>query len=55
MIIKILFEDSIMKDIVFLLVFSVVLLFFSIYPAMKIVDFIGKKRNSHKKNMIYIL
>ncbi len=32
-----------MKDIVFILVFSVVLLFFSIYPAIKITDFFDKK------------
>ncbi|NOX15696.1 MAG: hypothetical protein GXP61_06695 [Epsilonproteobacteria bacterium] len=32
-----------MKDILFVLVFSVVLLFFSIYPAIKIVEFFDKK------------
>ncbi len=34
-----------MKDIIFLLVFSVVLLFFSIYPAIKIVDKINEKKD----------
>ncbi|MFK5881299.1 MAG: hypothetical protein QM482_03710 [Sulfurospirillum sp.] len=32
-----------MKDIIFILVFSVVLLFFSIYPAIRIVEFFDKK------------
>lgn len=31
-----------MKEIVLLLVFSIVLLFFSIYPAIKIVEFFDK-------------
>ncbi len=34
-----------MTDIGFILVFSVVLLFFSIYPAIKIVEFFDKKSN----------
>ena len=33
-----------MNDMGFILIFSVVLLFFSIYPAIKIVDFIDKKK-----------
>ncbi len=32
-----------MRDVLFVLVFSVVLLFFSIYPAIKIVEFFDKK------------
>jgi len=32
-----------MRDILFILVFSVVLLFFTAYPAIKIVDFFDKK------------
>ena len=43
-----------MKDIVFILVFSVVLLFFSIFPAIKIVDFIEKRKKlSSKEHDIY--
>lgn len=45
-----------MKDIVFILVFSVVLLFFAIYPAMKIVDFIEKKKKlTSKEHDIYTI
>ena len=33
-----------MKDIIFISVFSVVLLFFSIFPAIKIVEFIEKRK-----------
>jgi|GEM_PF-1106852 len=32
-----------MKDLLFISVFSIVLLFFSIYPAIKIVEFFDKK------------
>ncbi len=43
-----------MKDIIFILVFSVVLLFFSIYPAIKIVEFIEKRKKlSSREHNIY--
>jgi len=32
-----------MRDILFILIFSVVLLFFTAYPAIKIVEFFDKK------------
>jgi len=33
-----------MRDFIFIMVFSVVLLFFAIYPAIKIVEFFDKNR-----------
>ncbi len=43
-----------MKDIVFILVFSVVLLFFSIFPAIKIVEFIEKRKKlSSREHNVY--
>ncbi|MCF6173205.1 MAG: hypothetical protein L3J44_05415 [Campylobacteraceae bacterium] len=46
-----------MKDILFILVFSVVLLFFSIYPAIKIVEFFDKKEklDSFKFNLYTVV
>lgn len=45
-----------MKDMVFILVFSVVLLFFSIFPAIKIVSLIEKKRKlSTREYNIYTI
>ena len=45
-----------MQDIVITLVFMMVFLMFSIYPAIKIVDFIASKRElSHKIKNFLIL
>ncbi len=46
-----------MKDILFVSVFSVVLLFFSIYPAIKIVEFFDKSNrlSSFYYNLLTII
>jgi hypothetical protein len=46
-----------MRDIIFILIFSVVLLFFTAYPAIKIVEFFDKKNklNSFRYNLFTVL
>jgi hypothetical protein len=46
-----------MRDIIFILIFSVVLLFFTAYPAIKIADFFNKKKHfsSSTYNILTIL
>jgi hypothetical protein len=42
-----------MRDLLFIMVFSIVLLFFAIYPAIRIVDFINSKKNLSEKAYNY--
>lgn len=45
-----------MKDVIFISIFSVVLLFFSIFPAIKIVDMLAKRKKfSSKEYNIYTI